>query len=278
MAPEIYRAAFQAQPRGVRLEHIDSGCEACILARVGGSRQCLADLRSSALGRRRKSRPAPRILQLLEGWIDWTGEGDIIRNESNFMAKEIKKVRREINAARRGDVIGSKRGEGIEKAHTKWVENFDELNGDTRGGEGLGEEEADFEGSIINYYLNLVSKTDLLSQDSTNMSRPFAMQSEKESMIHPAFRSTSYLAPELREHYDKSKAPPLPTPLRRTRIYSQSVYSVDSGLRSSEMIYTGQQSTTSHYKTLGSAEEQAHAYRKLVGELYQPAEAPEYPL
>jgi hypothetical protein len=264
MVPEIYRVAFQVQPGDARFERVESGCEACILARVGGSRQCLADLRSSALSRKRKSRPSPRILPLLEGWIDWTGEGDAIRNESDVMASELKKVRREAKAAKKYKTKGGKRGARSGKAQALQVGNIDDIGEDVGEGEGSGEEK-DFEGSIINFYHNVVSTTNLLSME---MNRSSAALREDESLIHPAFRTTSRCPPDFGEYSDKSKEPPPEPPpppsARRPRAYSQSVYSLDSGLGGSEMMREEQKSALDQ-EALGIADKEAQSYRKLVG-------------
>jgi hypothetical protein len=100
MSPELYRAVFLPVPEDERFEKIESGCEACILASVGGNHRVLSDLRASMLGRRKRGKPHALLLEIVEAWIDWTGR-DEIRSESDALAKEVRRRRRQMQKAGR---------------------------------------------------------------------------------------------------------------------------------------------------------------------------------
>jgi len=101
MSSEIYRTAFQVMPHEPRFDRLPGGCEACILASVAGRNGLLTDLRASVMGRKGRSKPAPKILALLEGWIGWTGHSKEIQQESDKVAKKIRHLRREMQRERR---------------------------------------------------------------------------------------------------------------------------------------------------------------------------------
>ena len=101
MSPDIYRWTFQCQPQDERFDRIDSDCEACILAAVGGDVRILQELRASMLGRKKKRGVFPRLLPLVESWIGWTGAQAEVRKQSDLLAREIRNCRKQMQEARR---------------------------------------------------------------------------------------------------------------------------------------------------------------------------------
>ena len=101
MSPELYRGVFLPMPQDETFEKIESGCEACILASVGGNHRVLSDLRASLLGRRKRGKPHALLLEVVEAWTDWTGRGDEIRSESDALAKAVRRSRHQMQKARR---------------------------------------------------------------------------------------------------------------------------------------------------------------------------------
>ncbi|KAK3322598.1 hypothetical protein B0H66DRAFT_620290 [Apodospora peruviana] len=74
---------------------VESGCPACVLAVVGGRRQVLISLRASMMSRKKPHRPKPRLLQLVDAWIDQFGPGGAAqsRYESRRLMAELEKVK-----------------------------------------------------------------------------------------------------------------------------------------------------------------------------------------
>ncbi|ORY70021.1 uncharacterized protein BCR38DRAFT_97854 [Pseudomassariella vexata] len=109
MPPDAFSGVFGANPRDDRLVRVENGCEACILAVVGGNGRTLADLRACLAGRkvcnywtsflehpmqdshRPKRRPSPRLLRVVEGWIDYLKPGDAaeVRSWSEDLIREL---------------------------------------------------------------------------------------------------------------------------------------------------------------------------------------------
>ncbi|CAG8980479.1 hypothetical protein HYALB_00013115 [Hymenoscyphus albidus] len=93
MSPQVYRAIFQHEPSYAPVE---GGCEACILARIGGNAEALYDLEASAFTRRSKRRLEPRILKLLDGWMHERGMDDDKHpgyKKSLLLIQQIKKAK-----------------------------------------------------------------------------------------------------------------------------------------------------------------------------------------
>ena len=197
--PELYRTAYHAMPDEPRKEFVKSGCEACILARVGGDVQAVIDLRASCLGRTRKRRQKPRLLGIIDGWIGWSGERERVEEESSSISREIKEIRRELQKERRKRteerrkrrkngrtgsdrsrrhspaVPESERGRQAPHDHDSWNE------------QDVGEPEDDFENRIISHYRNLVSTTSLDVQIGSHA---------HEEHLHPAFHESIIFSPE----------------------------------------------------------------------------------
>jgi hypothetical protein len=175
MSPKFYRSLFipwHVMPSDFRFDRIDSGCEACILASVGGNHQTLSDLRASILGRRKRDRPCTQLLEVVEAWIDWTGRGDIIRSESNMLGREIGKCRRQMQEARR--LKRSNTVEGILGYDQEWETGGETLIGwktirvkeaqakQAGNRERQGDGRHGFEESIIDFYAKRMSTASLV--------------------------------------------------------------------------------------------------------------------
>ncbi|PMD66497.1 uncharacterized protein K444DRAFT_517118, partial [Hyaloscypha bicolor E] len=173
-APSIYRSLFKVDEKEEYHEMIEGGCEACILSVVGTNHQTLCDLRASMLGRRRKRLPVPRLLKIVDAWIEGTGHGIAIRKDSDALEKEIRECRREMQKARQRLSMN----ESHEDEEATPEDTF-EMDGKEK------DENAEqyFEGSILDYYTGgLKSSTNLASQ--TRASTPLPGD------IHPAFRES----------------------------------------------------------------------------------------
>ncbi|KAK2630182.1 hypothetical protein QTJ16_001002 [Diplocarpon rosae] len=180
MSPDLYRVAFQCMPNDERFDRIPGDCEACILAAIAGNSSILSDLRTSMLGRKRKRGQVARLLRLVEAWIEWTAEKNVLRAVSDSLAKDVRACRRQMQMARRQ--TRRNLAEGI-------VETDDMvaplLQHDTTAtvleDQELGErheceerEELDPEGSIIDFYAHRARRDTKIQSDAGN--------------IHPAFR------------------------------------------------------------------------------------------
>jgi hypothetical protein len=195
LSPELYRAVFQPMPEDKRFDQAATGCEACILASIGGNHQILSDLRASLLGRRKRSRAHPPILKIVEAWIEWTGRGDDIRAESGVLGKEIGRCRRQMQKARRqmrrniedgiadqGEERGTRYGDDSESVTSMDVEsvllanenagmeaeNFGVEEVEDGEKETYRDERHDFEEAIIDYY---ISRMSTVGSDSHNINR-----------------------------------------------------------------------------------------------------------
>ncbi|KAH6681999.1 hypothetical protein B0J14DRAFT_680266 [Halenospora varia] len=114
MSPAMYEAVFKitAPPTG-EFDRVPSGCEACILAVIGGNRHALTDLRASMRGRgfRRRDRHGrlktesapPRLLRFVDAWIKQAGDEYVcndIMDRSENLAHDIRKVMKEVRRER----------------------------------------------------------------------------------------------------------------------------------------------------------------------------------
>lgn len=75
-----------------RYRRVRGGCAACVLSVVGARAQMLIDLRASMLAR--KKRKTPRLLVLIEAWMDAFPTGALeMRLESEEIAEELRRFR-----------------------------------------------------------------------------------------------------------------------------------------------------------------------------------------
>ncbi|RDW84563.1 hypothetical protein BP6252_02153 [Coleophoma cylindrospora] len=160
MKPEVYKAIFSALPEGTCFVEVPSGCEACILSVVGGSHRAVTDFRASIHGRKKKRGTEAKLLVLVDAWTELSKDGEVIKAESERLGREIRRVRRQMQAARRqkrrneadvvvGEGMGSSGGSGA-------VAEEAEVNEGSERSEGG---EHDFEGSIIDFYASRMSVT-----------------------------------------------------------------------------------------------------------------------
>ncbi|KAB5523023.1 hypothetical protein GE09DRAFT_488361 [Coniochaeta sp. 2T2.1] len=105
------RGTYKTLPKKFWLNRVRNHCSACVLAVVGGRAQMLIDLRASMLARK-KDRRAPRMMRLVEAWIDGFPVGFPLemRRESEQMARELVKFSLRVVEARKEEEIRDARG------------------------------------------------------------------------------------------------------------------------------------------------------------------------
>lgn len=192
-SPFIYRQLFKLSEKEECHEIIKGGCEACILSVVGADMKMLCDLRASMLGRRKKSHPRPRLLRIVDAWIDETGHGLDIRKDSTELGKEIRECRRQMQNARRQTRRNVKDG-NVDKGRDEdqqllpnesheeeaTPEDAFELDGKEKDANAEGY----FESSILDYY------TGNLDSNMNPASRTRVPTLVPEDSCHPAFRDS----------------------------------------------------------------------------------------
>lgn len=169
-----YEQTFLAAPNPA-WPYQKSGCEGCLLTRIGSDLQIVARLRALLLSRRRTAKPKhghPRLLAFVDGWlVGLAGGGERGREMmqgSEMEGEELKIVRKKIWQDRR-------ERRRMAEGKTQAVENVDVA---AQGGKekGIKEEEevmeqeayqSDFENEIIDHYAALRST---LRQSSTEAS------------------------------------------------------------------------------------------------------------
>jgi hypothetical protein len=106
LSPADYRKTIlQAPPppTGKKWPFQREGCEACILARVGGDAEVLLDLRTVMLSRTktaelhgRRNVKIPTLLRFVETWLEGLGVGGEVLEENWREAQALKRLRKEI--------------------------------------------------------------------------------------------------------------------------------------------------------------------------------------
>ncbi|EKD20209.1 hypothetical protein MBM_02161 [Drepanopeziza brunnea f. sp. 'multigermtubi' MB_m1] len=285
MDPDLYRVTFACMPDEERFERVPSECEACILASVGGSPSMLFDLRASMLGRRKKGKHEPRLLRLVDAWMEWTAQGDVLRTASDSFAKDVRACRRRMQKARRQQKRGGQAGTGIETEDPR--EQL--LQNDFYAEEHREREESnedDPEGSIIDYYASRVrrntgGRTDARAMHPAfreSMSFPLSPVSARESLPPRPGNPTAYTGtePSMARHRGAAAARPGPPlawannnnnhhrkPPRHTAAYSESVYSraPDGSAVGSDLHLPPMPPLA---RRMNSSEEQADAYLEML--------------
>lgn len=233
--PTLFRTTYPTHPSNQCLPRIASGCEACILAAIGGNHTILSSLCTSILGRKKKGHPQAPLLPFVNAWIDWTGEGDAIRAGSDAVMKEVRKCRRQMQKTRR-----QTRRDSEAEART---ESIPLLNAGEAGEE---EHNRNIEDKIVDSYTGRSSEHDLDDDEKGNNTVD----------IHFRVRGPVFLN-AAKGTFEES----VPEPVR-LRKYSASVYSVEQS-----------HGASSNHETGGVADAQeelssilrAQAYRHLVG-------------
>ncbi|KAM0185068.1 hypothetical protein ACHAPC_005377 [Botrytis cinerea] len=230
MQPEFYRQAYQAQPSEPRYERVASGCEACILATIGGDRSIIRDLFASIWGRRKKNKQMDGWIDVIRAWASWQEDSEGLTHESHGLGREISRCRKHLQTlrrdARRERLAGNRNPfERDSEAQTLLGHDFFDEDKD---------EDGDIENEIIDFYANMMSRTSLATT-STHGSHPA-------EGVHAAFRDTVVFSDGFFHNTSKHIKE------RRPTLYSRSEYN------SSQLSYYG-----------AKAEERASAYRKLVG-------------
>lgn len=228
MQPEVYRQAYQVLPSEPRYERVGSGCEACILASVGGDRGIVRDLYASILGRRKRGRELAGWIDVVRAWGSWEGDLDALTFESTGLGREIGRCRKHLQtlrrAARREELGGTRNPFGKESEIQTLMgrDSFEEER-----------DEGDVENEIIDFYADIMSRASLVNRSSTQ-------DSLSAEGIHAAFRNTIVFTDGFFQNVSRGLEE------RSHTVYSQSEYN------------------TSQISKHG-AEERASTYRKLVG-------------
>ncbi|PMD24197.1 hypothetical protein NA56DRAFT_643458 [Hyaloscypha hepaticicola] len=145
------------------------------------------------LGRRKKGLPRPRLLKIVDAWIDGTGHGLDIRRDSDELEKEIRECRRQMQKARRQRRRNIKEGivenEILEEEQPLLSQIYEEEAMpedvfDIDGKEKDKKAEEDFESSVLDYY------TGGLNSSAKAASRTRAPTPLSEDSVHPAFRDS----------------------------------------------------------------------------------------
>lgn len=271
MSSVFYTASFPCIPAEQRFEKVPGGCEACILSSVGGNFQILADLRTSLVSRRKKGCADPRLLKLVDVWINWTTCCEAIVNDSDELGKEMRAIRREMqqekrerkaeeraahlsSSSRRSSSRSSSRDSTSrrrswssstrEGRHSRPPSSVPSVKivdiDDVEGKVADPKQEFDFENSIVDFYADMMSKAELPKNADLNES------------LHPAFQGGE----GTRRAGAGGNNPTRPPPVIPAQ-YSESVYSRDEN----GMSYNGS-TATGRDRT---AQERARALRDLTG-------------
>ncbi|QSZ34802.1 hypothetical protein DSL72_007660 [Monilinia vaccinii-corymbosi] len=229
MQPELYRQAYQVMPWETRYERVASGCEACILATVGGDPGIVRDLYASILGRRRRNRRMEGWIEVVRGWESEQGDIDALSTESAELGREIRRCRKHFQRLRRAarrEQLG-----GVKNPLDRYSEGQALMVHESL------DEEKDDEGAhvdgIIDFYANMMSRSSLANGSATQ--NPHSAEG-----IHDAFRNTMIYSGGFFQNASR------PVQERSQSVYSRSEYGT------SQMLQQG-------------AEERAKAYRKLIG-------------
>jgi len=265
MSPDLYRAFSNAMPDDERFERIESGCEACILAVVGGNPQAILDLRTSLIGRKKRGHKS-RLWGLVDAWTRRSGkQAEWIRRQGEcvgrLVLKERRRVRRKRRRQRRERRLERKNG-GTRRTETETEiaaegggDGADDMDnepevviGDAPGKDERGRdyaEEHDFEDSIIDYYRGFASRSSLAVNVSRNQHLNPNVAQVNEDALHPAFRDSVAYNPTSGTFHRRPQQPPpqqqpsttnkagdRPGAASRSTFYTQSAYSQDAGFDS----------------------------------------------
>lgn len=266
LSPDLYRTFSRSTPGDKRFERVESGCEACILAAVGGNVQAILDLRTSMIGRKKRGHES-RLWGLVDAWTRRFGErAEWIRGESErvgrAVVKERRRVRRRRRKGRQERRLERKKG-GTAKTESQGgaaavgggdgaddVDDEPEYTiGDVASRDGQGDREAeerDLEGSIIDYYRGLASESNLAVNVPQNLHSGHHGARVDEDALHPAFRDsvaysptsgTFHRRPQQPQHQQQqpsatARADDRAGAASRFTFYTQSAYSQDAALDS----------------------------------------------
>ncbi|KAJ4420974.1 hypothetical protein N0V82_004016 [Gnomoniopsis sp. IMI 355080] len=101
---------------------VEGGCEACVLALVGGDEGVLRDLGAVVAGRTHRRKAAPALGGLIAAWmVGMEGEGKMVKGERERLGRVVKRVRKAVWKHRRDkrrprSATSSKRGSRREMA------------------------------------------------------------------------------------------------------------------------------------------------------------------
>lgn len=150
----------------------------------------MADLRTAILGRKKPRRPADPLLAFVDGWLDWTGCWDEVREQSGVVVKEIRRFRRHNQKIRR-------------QSRRTVQPHSDSVSIDSGRSSSLVTQEsgveADQEGDTVDDIVQFYSK---------RMSRDTVRRSSAAEGIHPAFRDSIVFCAETGTFRHKFNAKP----------------------------------------------------------------------
>lgn len=226
MEPLVYRIMYKVAPEEQRYKRIESNCEACILAFIGGNLTILGDLRASLLGRKKKRHEEPRLLRIVESWLSdfRTERNENVLDESKNLGREVRRLRNRMRQERK------EKARRMKEPRADLSRSLDDeeplLNTfqyqiqkeETRDGKRQGDEadsENDPETAIIDHYASLISNTHLpssnqdhghsstyrspygridananLHNNNSNRNLTASYRGVRKSDIHPAFRDS----------------------------------------------------------------------------------------
>lgn len=160
MQPDFYRQAYQVSPSEPRYQRVASGCEACILATIGGNRDIVRDLWASILGRRKKNREMKGWIDVVRAWGKWHENFEALKLESTGLGREICKCRKHLQALRRAAT--REQLQGTENPMGRNSEAQTLLGHDHSVGDG----DVDVENEIVDFYANMISRTSLANRSA----------------------------------------------------------------------------------------------------------------
>ncbi|KAF7879154.1 hypothetical protein EAF04_000353 [Stromatinia cepivora] len=228
MQPDFYRQAYQVSPSEPRYERVASGCEACILATIGGDRNIIRDLFASIWGRRKKNREMKGWVDVVRAWGEWHGDFDALILESTGLGREIGRCRKHLQTLRKAAIREQLSGmnnpfERNSEAQTLLGHDFTE---EDKEGDG------DVENEIVDFYANMMSKTSLANTSTQN--------AHSAEGVHAAFRDTMIYTDGFFHNISR------PVKGKKASVYSRHEY-------------------TASKISQDRAKERASAYRHLVG-------------
>ncbi len=208
---QTYKQTFLESPNS-NWSHQKSGCEGCILTRIGSDLQIVASLRALLLSRRqtvKKRKSPPTLLKFVDGWVvGLCGNGERAREimqGSEMEGEELKIVRKRIWSQKK-DKKKRGKGQGVEA---------DGMGGAEESGkaeEEMEQEEynSDYEHEIIDHYAALRSS--------------LRMPAVQPSPAQTPSLTTDNSANTLSSHFEIETPPP--SDYLTTRPQASSVYSM----------------------------------------------------
>lgn len=224
MDPALYRQAYQVSPETPRYERVANGCEACILATIGGDRAIIRDLFAGIWGRRKRNRQPEGWIDIVRAWGEWQVDSEALIFEATGLGKEIGRYRKFLQSLRKA---ARKAGERESEAATLLGREYYDKEGDV-------------ENEIIDFYANMMSRTSLAKGEATQNAHPA-------EGVHAAFRDTMIFTDGFFHNVSRPVT-------ERNTMYSHSVYN-----NSHISLYGSAEERASAYRALVGIEENSDA-------------------